>query len=206
VYMYVVCMLLWIAWHGVGWDRHLDRHVRVDKAWWETALESNVSILIVISQRTGVNVSSEALRPETDSNPETPIHDIEHPSVHRLLARVDALDANELRLEDESRVGLDDGTHSAVAVGEVGGDGQLALFVQLHAEESLIPALDDLASTDGEVERVATLVAGIELGAVQERALVVHIDRVVAGGLAGALALGQHLDLKTFKLGDGHLC
>lgn len=58
------------------------------------------------------------------------------------------------------------------------GDGELALLANLHAEETLVPALDDLALADGEVEGLATVVAGIELLAVGEDTLVVDIDVV----------------------------
>lgn len=60
----------------------------------------------------------------------------------------------------------------------MGGDGESALLANLHAEETLIPALDDLALADGEVEGLATVVAGIELLAVGESTLVVDVDVV----------------------------
>jgi len=91
------------------------------------------------------------------------------------------LDPDELSLEDERRVGRDDTAHGAVSVGKVGGDGELALLADLHAEEALIPALDDLALADSEVERRATVVAGVELGAISEGTTVVNGNGVSCG-------------------------
>lgn len=95
-----------------------------------------------------------------------------------LLALLDTLDTDELGLEDEGGVGGDDATDSAVAVGEVRGDSELALLANLHAEETLIPALDDLALANGEVERLAAVVASVELLAAGEDTLVVDVDVV----------------------------
>lgn len=95
-----------------------------------------------------------------------------------------ALDADQLRLEDEGGVGGDDATGAAGTVAELGGDGELALLANLHAEEALVPALDDLAGTDGEVQRVTAVVARVELVTVRQRALVVDIDVVACRGSA----------------------
>lgn len=95
---------------------------------------------------------------------------------------VDLSDLDELGLEDEGGVLGDDTGNAALAVGEVGGDGQLALLANLHADEAGIPALDDHAGADGEVEGLAALVALVELGAVLEGALVVDIDGVTCCG------------------------
>jgi hypothetical protein len=91
------------------------------------------------------------------------------------------LDLDELSLKDERRVGRDDTADGAVSVGEVGGDGELAPLADLHAEEALIPALDDLALADGEVERLAAIVAGVELGAIGEGTTVVNGNGVSCG-------------------------
>jgi hypothetical protein len=117
----------------------------------------------------------------------------------------DLLNLDELGLEDESRVGGDDTADSTAAIGKIGGNSELALLAHLHAEEALIPALDDLAITDSELERVTAVVAGVELLAVGESAPVVDCDGVTALGL-GSLALAGDLNLESWKLGDGHFC
>ena len=73
----------------------------------------------------------------------------------------------------------------------MGGDGELALLTNLHAEETLIPALDDLALANGEVERLATVIAGIELLAVGEDTLVVDVNVVawIKGEIESACVL-----------------
>mgnify|MGYP007079340028 FL=1 len=58
------------------------------------------------------------------------------------------------------------------------GDSQLALLANLHSQQTFIPALDHLASTNREVERSTTVIAGVELSAISECALVVDIDVV----------------------------
>lgn len=87
-------------------------------------------------------------------------------------------DVDKLSLEDESGVGGDDTTDAAGAIGELRVDSELALLANLHAEEALVPALDDLAGADSEVKGVATVEAGIELLAVDEGTRVVDIDLV----------------------------
>lgn len=89
-----------------------------------------------------------------------------------------ASDADEMGLENEGRVRLDDRADLPVAVGEVRGNGQLALLANLHAQKTLVPALNDLALADGEFERGATVVAVIERCTVLERTTVVHRDLV----------------------------
>ena len=55
--------------------------------------------------------------------------------------------------EDERLARLDGATGAALAVGEVGGDGQLAPAADLHALDALVPARDDHADAETEVER-----------------------------------------------------
>jgi len=88
------------------------------------------------------------------------------------------VDLHELSLEDQGRVGGDNTANSTVAVGKVRGDGELALLANLHAQKALVPALDDLAIANGEGERVTAVVAGIELLAAGESALVVDVNGV----------------------------
>jgi hypothetical protein len=85
---------------------------------------------------------------------------------------------DKLCLKDEGCVCRDHVSSAAGAVAELGGDGELALLADLHAEEALVPALDDLAGTDDEVEGAATIVARVELLAIGQGATVVDVDAV----------------------------
>src|SRR5882672_1682985 len=99
----------------------------------------------------------------------------------------------QLDVEHQGGVGRDHAATALLAVGELGRDGELAHAADLHAFDALVPALDDIARAEGEVERVAAAAAGVELLAVGELADVVHED-VVAGARRGAAADDQVLD------------
>lgn len=53
-------------------------------------------------------------------------------------------DLNQCHVEDQIAVGWDFVTHSAAAVGEIGGDVESPLVAWFHQFESLPPARDDL--------------------------------------------------------------
>src|SRR5688572_32148074 len=72
-------------------------------------------------------------------------------------------DVEELDLEDQGGVRRNDGREAARAVAEVGRDHELALAADLHAGDALVPALDDLAGAELEVERLVA-VARAEIG------------------------------------------
>ena len=94
-------------------------------------------------------------------------------------------------LSGEGGVGGDNAADSPVAVGKVGGDGQLALLTNLHSQEALVPAFDDMAGADFERERLAAVVAFVKLVAIGEFARVVHVNFVA---YPGALAVMVELD------------
>lgn len=86
--------------------------------------------------------------------------------------------ADKLSLELEHRVGRD-GSHTPSSVSPIRLDGQCPLLAGAHVQESLVPSLDDLALADVEGERLAAVVAGVELRAVGvEGAAVVNVDFV----------------------------
>ena len=77
--------------------------------------------------------------------------------------------------------------HSPLPVAKLRRDRQRPLITNAHIQQTLIPPLDDLPLADGKVQRLAPVVAGVELGAVGgERTAVVDGDAVTALGLAGA--------------------
>lgn len=88
------------------------------------------------------------------------------------------MDLHKLRVKDESSIGRNDSTSAAVAVAKRRRNGQLAPLTDLHSQKTLVPALDDLALTNDEGQRLTTVTAGIKLSAVYKRACVVHIDFV----------------------------
>jgi hypothetical protein len=67
------------------------------------------------------------------------------------------VDGDALDVEDELRVGGNAGYRLA-AVCEFGGDAETTLAAGLHAEDTDVPALDDLADTELEAEWLALLV------------------------------------------------
>lgn len=94
------------------------------------------------------------------------------------LLGLNANNADELSLELEHRVG-GDGSHAPSSVSPLRLDGQCSLLAGAHVQESLVPSLDDLSLADVEGERLAAVVAGVELGAVLlEGSAVVDIDLV----------------------------
>src|SRR5581483_12078388 len=89
-------------------------------------------------------------------------------------------DRQQLHLEEQRRVGRNDAARAARAVAEVRRDGELALAADLHAGDAFVPAADHFAFAEREHERLAAVLAGIELGArlaaAVEPAGVMHAD------------------------------
>mmetsp|Transcript_16119 Transcript_16119/g.42593 ORF Transcript_16119/g.42593 Transcript_16119/m.42593 type:complete len:202 (+) Transcript_16119:108-713(+) len=102
-----------------------------------------------------------------------------------------ALDFQQLHLEDKCRTTGDLATGTAVAVGEIGGDVHLPLVALHHELHGLGPALDDLVGSKG--RRIAALVGGVELRAIDQRARVVRFARRILRGVELAAAFCQHL-------------
>src|SRR5262249_35450632 len=91
-------------------------------------------------------------------------------------------DPEQFHLEHERGIGRNDASGAARAVAERGRDGELARAADLHALHALVPALDDVAAAEREYERVAAVLARIELRAVGEPAGVVDLDALTGGG------------------------
>src|SRR5687767_10191062 len=71
--------------------------------------------------------------------------------------------AHQVHDEHERRPGLDDAARAAVAVGLVRGDGQPAAAADLHPGDALVPALDDHADAQPELQGVAAVPRRVEL-------------------------------------------
>src|SRR3954451_24364171 len=135
-------------------------------------------------------------------------------TTHRPRESSGSADADEVDDEDERGPGLDDATGTALAVGLVCGDGQPAATADLHAGDALVPALDDHADTQPELQRVAPVPGRVELFA----AVVGDADVVRAhqapGGRRGAVADHEVLDHQVvgggtgrrLDVGTGQLC
>src|SRR5689334_15201171 len=61
-------------------------------------------------------------------------------------------ETDHLDIEDQSGIRRDLGTRTRLAVAHFGGDDQVALFADFHARDAFVPALDDLALAEGELE------------------------------------------------------
>src|SRR4051794_5118041 len=124
--------------------------------------------------------------------------------------------ADEVHHEDEGGAGLDDAAGAALAVRLVRGDGQPATAADLHAGDALVPALDDHADTQPELQRVAAVPGRVELlAAVVGDADVVRADEAARSRL-GSVAdddvldhevlrgrPGGGLDVRSAQLGHG---
>ena len=86
--------------------------------------------------------------------------------------------------------GLDGSTSAAVAIGKDPRDGQLAPAADLHPDDAVIPALDDLTHAQPEVQRRTAIPRGVELLARRVR----HADVVGADGVTslGLDAITEH--------------
>jgi len=91
------------------------------------------------------------------------------------------------------------GSHSPLAIAELGLNGELPLLANGHVEKTLVPSLDDLSLANGEAQRLATVVAGVELRAILgESAAVVNINGVSTLGLALAASLLGDLNVEAY--------
>ena len=104
-------------------------------------------------------------------------------------------EVNEFDIEDQSGVLGDHSWDASSAIGVFGRAGEDCLLALGELCDALIPALDDLADADGELEGLATGHARVENGAVGQATGVVHLD-VGAGGALGASALRLDVDFE----------
>ena len=91
-----------------------------------------------------------------------------------------------------------DGTNTTAAISPVRLNGQFTLLARAHVQQSLVPALDNLSLSDGEAQWLATVVGGIEFGAVRfEGTAVVDVDLIASNGLAFAFCRNGDFGLEV---------
>lgn len=115
-------------------------------------------------------------------------------AVARFVDRLglDALDAQQLRLENQ-RASRGNRTNTLIAVRQTRWNRQLPALANAHAQQPLVPTVDDLVGAELELEWPPAVEVGVELRAVSQRALVLHRDRVAILCFARAF----------YRLGDG---
>lgn len=106
-------------------------------------------------------------------------------------------DSEELDVEDESGAGRDDARVTALAVSVVGAASQLCLGSNRHPRNTLIPAFDDLAGSDFELERLSAVTRRIELLAVGQSSSVMNLNSLAMLGESGFIALLDNFNFNT---------
>ena len=90
-----------------------------------------------------------------------------------------------------------DGTNTTAAISPVRLNGQFTLLARAHVQQSLVPALDNLSLSDGEAQWLATVVGGIEFGAVRFKGTaVMDVDLIASDSLACAFCGDSDLGLE----------
>ena len=85
-------------------------------------------------------------------------------------------EGHQLNIEDERRIRRDDSAGTAAAVPQARRNAEHTLLSHLHVQECLIPALDDAADADLELERLATIIARIKLCTVEKVPSIMGLD------------------------------
>ncbi len=109
------------------------------------------------------------------------------------------LHIHQLHVEDQGCVGRNYPRITLGSVGQVWRNAQLALATYLHAGDTFVPALDDLAGAQHELKRFAGPDRAVELLAVGEPAGVIDFD--VLSGLRDRT--GANLDVPVFEAAGG---
>ena len=73
------------------------------------------------------------------------------------MSQFQSLEINELNLENKGSIGRDHTAGTALSIGVVRGAGDEALSALVELLEALVPASDDLADANGELEGSAAL-------------------------------------------------
>ena len=102
-------------------------------------------------------------------------------SGHELNCAASALEVDDLDLESEGGVRGDDTTGTGGTVSVIGRAGKDGLLTLLELADALIPASDDLADADDELERLAARDGGVKDLTVGKLAGVVDLDPAASG-------------------------
>lgn len=90
---------------------------------------------------------------------------------------------NELHVKNEDTVWWNDGWETLGTVCILGLTRNHSLFAQTHREDTFIPAPDDHAFANSELQRLAPVVAAVELPPVRELARVMDVHQISDLGL-----------------------
>ena len=100
-------------------------------------------------------------------------------------------DVQQVHHENQGLTGLNDRASATVTVRHVGGNLQATTAADLHAEQTLIPAADNLANAHLEGQRLAAVPRSVELFAGRECNTNVVGEHAGAGNNLSACALDQ---------------
>lgn len=117
-----------------------------------------------------------------------------------LNIRQKLVDAEELNVENQSGVGGDEAGEASLAVAVVAADGENGPLAERQLGDTLVPALDDLADTNGGLEGLASVSRRVKLLAVLKSADVVNGHGVSLLGVGLAVAGLELLNCDT------HVC
>src|SRR4029079_2108271 len=99
-----------------------------------------------------VRVALPAPRPERDRSPGTRMITEAAGSGDHAASGVESADVDQVDDEDQGLARLDDGARAACAVAQVGRDDEPTAAADLHADDTAVPAGDDVAGTERERE------------------------------------------------------
>ena len=143
------------------------------------------------------------LYPEFTTHPSSPPQYPSTPSrrlPNRISTHTPQPDAKELTQRAPRR----NRPHRPLPVPELRRDRQRPLIANAHIQQPLVPPLDDLPFPNRKGQRLAPVVAGVELGAVSGKgAAVVDLDAVAALGLAVAFVLDGVFGCDLCAEGEG---
>ena len=101
------------------------------------------------------------------------------------------LDTEKLHLENQRAVGWNGRCGAVRAVGKAGRNLEFEFVAHFHELNALGPAGND--AVQGKTDRLPALNGAVKYGAVEQCAVIMHVDRVRGFGRNGARALFEHL-------------
>lgn len=112
-------------------------------------------------------------------------------------AGISSLEVEQLDIKHQGGVGGDAAGDALGAVAHVRADGKLCSLAPGHLGNALVPASDDLASSQGEGEGLAPVSGAVHLGPVGQSKHVVTLHLLPGPGEAGTVPGLKSLDVNT---------